>query len=235
MQTVSDDRILKARIAAITDVLSREILDDMVIGIGSGSTIEMLVKELGKFIKERSLNIIVIPSSYRSHMLAIEEGLRTATLYECSNLDLTIDSFDEADEENNVIKGGGAALTREKIIAQAARRVVYVADYVKMKNVLSMSVPLEVLPFALPHVKNAVKRLGGELRLRHGTGKFGPVFSDNGNMIADADFGELKDPPRLEVELKRIAGVVENGIFANVCHITYVGQQDGTVKRIEWK
>ncbi|MEM0090040.1 MAG: ribose-5-phosphate isomerase RpiA [Nitrososphaerota archaeon] len=235
MQTVSDDRILKARMAAITEVLSREIYDDVVIGIGSGSTIEMLLRELGKFVKERGLNIIVIPSSYRSHMLAIDEGLRTATLYEYSSLDLTIDSFDESDEENNVIKGGGAALTREKVIAQAAKRVVYVADYAKMKKVLSMPVPLEVLPFALPHVKNAIKRLNGELKPRYGTGKFGPVFSDNGNIIADVDFGELKDPPRLEVELKRIAGVVENGIFANMCHMTYIGQQDGTVKKVEWK
>ncbi|MEM2910489.1 MAG: ribose-5-phosphate isomerase RpiA [Nitrososphaerota archaeon] len=235
MQSVSDDRILKARMAAIVDVLTKEISDDMVIGIGSGSTVEMLLRELGKLVEERSLNIVTIPSSYRSHMLAIAEGLRTATLYEYDSLDLTIDSFDESDEENNVIKGGGAALTREKIIAYAAERVVYVADYAKMKKALSMPVPLEVLPFALPHVKNAVKKLGGELKPRHGTGKFGPVFSDNGNMIADVDFGELKDPPRLEVELKRIAGVVENGIFANVCHMTYVGQQDGTVKRIEWK
>lgn len=235
MQTVSDERIIRARMAAITEVLFREIRDNMVIGMGSGSTIEMLLKELGKLAKERSLDIIIIPSSYRSHMLAIEEGLMTATLYEYSNLDLTIDSFDEADEENNVIKGGGAALTREKIIAQAAERVVYVADYAKMKKVLSMPVPLEVLPFALPYVKNAVKRLNGELKPRYGTGKFGPVFSDNGNIIADADFGELKDPPRLEMELKRIAGIVENGIFANVCHVTYIGQQDGTVKKVEWK
>ncbi|MCS7135754.1 MAG: ribose 5-phosphate isomerase A [Nitrososphaerota archaeon] len=235
MQTISDDRILKARMVAIVDVISREVSNDMVIGIGSGSTIEMLLKELGKFVNERGLNIITVPSSYRSHMLAIAEGLKTASLYEYSSLDLTIDSFDESDEENNVIKGGGAALTREKIIAQAAKRVVYVADYAKMKKILSMPVPIEVLPFALPYVKNAVKRLGGELKLRHGTGKFGPIFSDNGNMIADADFGELKDPLKLEIELKRIAGVVESGIFAKVCHMTYVGQQDGTVRRIEWK
>jgi len=235
MQTVSDDKRLRARIAAITDVLSREISNDIVIGIGSGTTVEMLLREMGKFVKERNLKVIVIPSSYQSHMIAVAEGLRTASLYEYSHLDLTIDSFDESDEENNVIKGGGAALAREKIIAHAAERVVYVADYAKMKKVLSMPVPLEILPFALPHVKNAVKKLGGELKLRHGTGKCGPVFSDNGNMIADADFGELKDPPKLEVELKQIAGVVENGIFAKVCHVTYVGQQDGTVKRIEWK
>jgi len=235
MHASSEESILRARMAAILNLLSNEVSDDIVIGIGSGSTVEMLLRELGRLVKEKNLCIIVIPSSYRSHMLAIAEGLRTASLYEYSKLDLTIDSFDECDEENNAIKGGGAALTREKVIAHAAERVVYVADYSKMKRVLSMPVPLEVLPFAMPHVKNAVKRLGGELKLRYGTGKFGPVFSDNGNMIADADFGELKDPPRLEVELKRIAGVVEDGIFANVCHATYVGQQDGRVKRIEWK
>lgn len=230
-----EERIVKARMVAISDAIRSEIRDGMVVGIGSGKTIEMLIKEVGAFLRSGGLGVVFVPSSYRSQMLLLNEGLRTASLFEYPIPDLYLDSFDEADERGNFIKGGGGAMTREKILSHAAKRVVFIADYAKLKESLGMPVPIEVLPFGLPHVKKEVERLGGKLRLREGTGKFGPVFSDNGNMIADVDLGTIKDPPRLERELKCIPGVVENGIFTNVCHVVYVGMFDGSIKRMDYR
>lgn len=228
-----DERIIKARVAAASNVIEHEILDGMIVGIGSGKTIEILIELLARFVKSRGIMITCIPSSYRTQMLLLSNNMRTASLYEYPSIDLTIDSFDESDQEGNVIKGGGAALTREKIIAHAADRVVYIADYKKMKDVLSMPVPLEVIPFGLPYVNMKISKMGGRLVVREGSGKFGPVFSDNGNIIADADIGKIEDPPSMERELKMIAGVIENGIFSKTCHTIYIGMEDGSVKRMD--
>ncbi len=201
--------------------------DGMVLGIGSGSTVELFLKELGKRIKAEELEIYGVPSSYQSHLLAVEVGIRVVDLFQYPELDLCIDGADQIDSSLNCVKGGGGALTREKIVASASNKFVVIADESKLVDVLSMPIPLEILPFAYGFVAKEIEKIGGICNLRTGKGKVGPVISDNGNFIADCDFGEVRDPKELESKLRGIPGVVENGLFCGMVDRVIVGTDDG--------
>ncbi len=201
--------------------------DGMVLGIGSGSTVELFLKELGKRIKAEELEIYGVPSSYQSHLLAVEVGIRVVDLFQYPELDLCIDGADQIDSSLNCVKGGGGALTREKIVASASNKFVVIADESKLVDVLSMPIPLEILPFAYGFVAKEIEKIGGICNLRTGKGKVGPVISDNGNFIADCEFGEVRDPKELESKLRGIPGVVENGLFCGMVDRVIVGTDDG--------
>jgi len=202
--------------------------DGMILGIGSGSTVELFLKELGKRIKSEELEIYGVPSSYQSHIVAVENGIKVVDLFQFPNLDLCIDGADQIDSSLNCIKGGGGALTREKIVASASKRFVIIADESKLVEKLSMPIPVEVLPFAYGFVAKEIEKIGGSCKLRIGSGKVGPVISDNGNFIVDCDFGIVENPKELEVKLNLIPGVVENGIFCNsMVDRVIVGTEDG--------
>ncbi len=201
--------------------------DGMVLGIGSGSTVELFLRELGKRIKAEELEVYGIPSSYQSHLLAVEAGIRVVDLFQYPEPDLCIDGADQIDSSLNCVKGGGGALTREKIVASASKKFVVIADESKLVDVLSMPVPLEILPFAYGFVAREIERIGGICNLRIGSGKVGPVISDNGNFIADCDFGEVRDPKELELKLRGIPGVVESGLFCGMIDRVIVGTDDG--------
>ncbi|ADB57936.1 ribose-5-phosphate isomerase RpiA [Archaeoglobus profundus] len=200
--------------------------DGMVLGIGSGTTIAVFLEKLGERIKKEGLEVYGVPSSYQSHFLALKAGIRIVDLFEYSELDLCIDGADQIDKNLNCIKGGGGALTREKIVSQASKRFIVIAEERKFVDKLSMPVPIEVIPFAYGHVVRKLQEMGGICKLREGSGKLGPVISDNGNFIIDCNFDEIENPKELELSLNAIAGIVENGIFCNVDEVI-LGSKDG--------
>jgi ribose 5-phosphate isomerase A len=162
-------------------------------------------------------------------MLAIDAGIRLTTLSQNPELDIAIDGADQIDSELRAIKGGGAAHTREKIVSVSAKRFVVVADDSKTSTQLDKPVPVEVMPFAKELVLNKIRELGGVPKLRSAVKKDGPVITDNGNFIIDVDFGVIKDPESLALQLSAIPGVVSMEFFCNVDEL-YIGKKDGSVE-----
>ena len=187
------------------------IKDGMIVGLGSGSTAKLFIEELGKLVKE-GLDILAIPSSIDSHLLAVENGIPLTDLFQHPEVDIYIDGADQVDENLNLIKGGGGALTREKVLAHASKKFYVIVDENKLVERLSMPIPIEVLPFAYGFVKKRLEEMGFRCELREGKGKLRPVISDNGNFIADVHAGVVENPEKMERDLK-IVGIIENGIF----------------------
>lgn len=199
----------------------------MIVGLGTGSSTAYAIEELGRRVAE-GLDMLGVPTSYQSAFLAAENGITLTTLYEHSELDIAIDGADQI-ADFAAIKGGGAAHTHEKIVALSSDRFVVVADESKYADMLSYPVPLEVIPFALKFVIKQVEMLGGKAELRMGVRKDGPVISDNGNFILDANFGRIDDPETLDERLSQCCGIIEHGIFTNVDAV-YIGKKDGSVE-----
>lgn len=209
----------------------KHVENEFVVGLGSGSTAAFVIKELGRLITQNHLQIFGVPSSSQAKFLAINCGLPLTTLDENPCLDLVIDGADEVNIKLDMIKGGGGALTREKIIASSAKKVVIIADKSKLVEKLGrFKIPIEVLPFGLPKVFRGIKELGGEPLIREGKGKVGAVVTDNGNYLIDADFGLIDNPKDLNLQLKLIPGVVETGLFIGLADIVYLGKSDGIEK-----
>ncbi len=199
----------------------------MVVGLGTGSTTAFAINELGRRVAD-GLDILGVPTSYQSAFLAARNGIPLTTLDEHPEPDIDIDGADQI-ADFTAIKGGGAAHTREKIVAVSSRKFVVVVDGSKCSDVLSHPVPLEVLPFALKLAIKQVAEAGGNAELRMGVNKDGPVISDNGNFILDADFGKIIDPEYLDEKLSQCCGIVEHGIFTGVDAV-YIGKKDGSVE-----
>jgi len=214
---------------------TKHVLDGFKIGLGSGSTAAYAIKEIGRKIRMEGIQVWGVPTSHQAYMLAIEYGIPITTLDQHPQLDLTIDGADQIDGELNLIKGMGGALVREKIVASASKQVIIVADETKLAEKLGedQPVPIEVLPFALSHVTSKIRNYGGKPKLRENKGKVGPVITDNGNFILDVDFGRIKDPKKLNEQLKLISGVVETGLFTGLANIVYIGRLDGTVTKLQ--
>jgi len=215
----------------------KHIKENFVVGLGSGSTAAYAIKEIGIRIKREGLKVLGVPTSYQAFTLAVKHGIQITTLEEHSRLDLTIDGADQIDKRLNLIKGMGGALTREKIVANASKKLIIIADERKKVKFLGENdhpVPIEVIPFAAKPVMLKLKEMGGSPMLREGKGKVGPVITDNGNVIIDTKFGLIHNPAELEFKLKNIPGVVETGLFVKMADIVYLGEAS-TVKKIERK
>ena len=206
--------------------------DGSVIGLGTGSTTAYAIKAIGRRIDE-GLDVLAVVTSYQSEMLAIEAGIPLTTLAEHPELDIAIDGADQVDADLNVIKGGGAAHTREKVVAFSSEQFVVVVDDSKMKEKLDHFVPIEVLPYAKELVMRCVRELGGEPQLRLASRKDGPVITDNGNFVIDASFGVLENVEALAISLSMCPGVVEHGIFTDVTDMVLIGNTDGSVTRLD--
>jgi ribose 5-phosphate isomerase A len=211
------------------------VKDKFVIGLGSGSTAAYAIEELGNKAKREQLHILAVPTSHQASMLAIKNGIPLTTLDEHPVLDLTIDGADQIDRELNLIKGMGGALTREKIVASASKKLIIIADETKKVKTLGEKdhpVPLDVILFAARTVMLKLEKIGGRPALREGKGKVGPTITDNGNVIVDANFGLIQKPAKLESILNNIPGVVETGLFVRMADIVYLGTRS-TVEKIE--
>jgi ribose 5-phosphate isomerase A len=214
----------------------KHVKDGMVIGLGSGSTAAYAIEEIGKRMKNEKINVLGIPTSYQSFILAMKNGIPTTTLEEHPILDLSIDGADQIDRNLNLIKGMGGALTREKIIACASSYNIIIADESKKTSILGSNgqpVPVEILPLALPLVDHYVREMHGKPVLREGKGKVGPVVTDNGNVILDVDFGPIEKPAELAHKLKALSGVVETGLFIGLTNLVYVGTPSGIEKLVK--
>jgi len=209
---------------------AQRVTSGMVVGLGTGSTAAFAIAELGRRLGTGELqNIRGIPTSFQASVLAKKYGIPLVTLDDLGDdeaVDIAIDGADEVDPHKNLIKGGGAAHTREKVIDSLARQFVVVVDSSKLVDKLGSTfpVPLEVLPMAIAPVSRAVKALGGEPELRMGVKKDGPVITDQGNMVLDVKFADIPDPAGLEKTLNNLPGVLENGLFVGVAHTILVGE-----------
>lgn len=212
----------------------KHVQDDFIVGLGSGSTAAYVIQQIGEKIRLEGLRILGVPTSHQAMMLAVHCGVPLTTLNEHPQLDLAIDGADQIDRDLNLIKGGGGALTREKIVASAAKQFVIVADETKLVERLGTShtVPIEVLPFALPTVMVKLRELKGKPVLREGGGKVGPLVTDNGNFVVDVDFGPVDDVKELDLQLKLISGVIETGLFVGMADVVYLGKPDGVEKLV---
>ena len=229
---VSHDVVFEQKQKAAFEAV-KHVKDGFIVGLGSGSTAALAITALGERIKNEGLKIKGVPTSYQAFLLAAECGIPVTTLDENPVIDVTIDGADQLTPELFLIKGGGAALAREKIVASSSKQNIIIADEKKKVDFLGLNnqfVPIEVLPFALSPVNHQLFRLGGKAVLREGIRKLGPVITDNGNIVLDVVFGEIKDPAKLQLTIKMIPGVVEVGLFVGLTDIAYVGTRCGLEK-----
>jgi ribose 5-phosphate isomerase A len=184
------------------------VKDGMILGLGTGSTVRYFIEKLGAQIKEQDLDITAVPTSVASEKLARSLGIKLSNVNEHPVIDLDVDGADEVDPNFNLIKGGGGAHTREKIIASASKEFIVIVDLSKMVSRLgNFPVAVEVLPFSERYVWREIAAMGGLPRRREG------YITDSGNVILDCRFNII-DPEKLETDLKCIPGVVEDGVFA---------------------
>ncbi len=212
----------------------RLVANNTVIGLGSGRTVSLVIKELGERVRKERLNVSVVPTSVQTETLCTKSGLKFTNLVEHSELDLAIDGADQVELRTlNLIKGAGGALTREKIVACASKKFAIVVDEKKVvRQGLRGKVPVEVVPFGTGFVVRKIIQIQGRPVLRESAGKLGPVVTDNGNYIIDVNFGKIDDPNKLHKKLKSFSGVVETGLFLGLADIVYIGNRDGTVQTI---
>ncbi|MBE6503910.1 MAG: ribose-5-phosphate isomerase RpiA [Methanobrevibacter sp.] len=206
-----------------------EYVDDgMVLGLGTGSTTHYFIEKVGMRIKEEGINVLGIPTSFQSLLIAKEWNIPITTLEE-HDIDLSVDGADEVDGEFNLIKGGGAAHTKEKIVDYAAKKFIVIVDESKVVDSLGdFPVPVEVLPDASRVVIKTLEDMGASCEIRMAQRKDGPVITDNGNFVIDAKFSEIDSPSHLEIDLNSIPGVVENGIFSQMVDKVIIGTEEGT-------
>ena len=227
---------MNAKLAAAIEAV-RMIRDGQVVGLGSGSTAEIFIVELGKRVRDEGLEIIGIPTSKKSEAIGREAGIPISSLDENSTLDITVDGADEVDPNLDLIKGLGGALLREKMVARATRKEVIVIDESKLVHQLGTKAPLpvEVVQFSQRHLAKQMSGLGCVPMLRQSDSK--PYVTDNGNYILDCMFKGIDDPRQVERKLKEMPGVVETGLFLGMADTVIVGAPTGvrTMKRKEPK
>jgi len=201
----------------------------MVVGLGVGSTAIYAVRRLGALLQNGALHTIVgVPCAARVEAEALRLGIPLATLDERPELDLTIDGADEVDPHMNLIKGGGGALLREKMVAQASRREVIVVDAAKLSPALgsSFALPVESVQFGWGATARFLASLGATVSLRRAPDG-APYLTDQGNFILDCAFGPIADPEALAARLERRAGIVEHGLFLGLATDLFVASADG--------
>ena len=200
----------------------------MKVGLGTGSTVKHTVVELGRRMADEGLEIVGVPTSLATEKLAIEVGIPLVELSDIDGLDIVIDGADEYDPDFQLIKGGGAALLREKIVAQESAAMVVVADDRKKVETLgAFPLPIEITPFSFEATVRSLSRLL-DCRVNIRMAGDGPVITDNGNMIADAHCGPtIDDPINCESNVLQIAGVVQVGLFNNMCDAVVLAGKDG--------
>jgi ribose 5-phosphate isomerase A len=213
-----DLKVADVEKAAAARASLRFVHDGNIVGLGTGSTAAYAVRFLGEKVRE-GLKIQGIPTSVKTKNLAESVGIPLTTLDEFQQIDVTIDGADEFDPQLRMIKGGGGALLREKVIASASRQEVIIAHSSKQVAVLGkFPLPVEVIPFAQPLVAKRIAALGASVKLRQDA-KGNPFVSDEGHHILDCSFGQIPDPPALARQLSDMPGIVEHGLFIDLATI----------------
>lgn len=206
---------------------AKEVKDGQILGLGTGSTTHYFIEAVGKRIAEEGINVMGIPTSYQSFLLAKKANIPITTLDE-HEIDLAVDGADEIDSNFNLIKGGGAAHTLEKIVDYSAKEFIVIADESKLVDTLgAFLLPVEIIPESVNPVTKALTDMGGEVAIRMGQLKEGPVITDNGNFILDVKFEKIENPIHMEKDLNAIPGVVENGLFTEMVDKVIIGFKDG--------
>ena len=209
--------------AAVDRVQSNQI-----VGLGSGSTAAFFIQYLGERLQAGQLtNIQGVATSFQAEVLARQYGIPLASPNAVDRIDIAVDGADEVDPARNLIKGGGAAHTREKIVDCLAKEFIVVVDASKLVDRLGTTflLPVEVLPMAWQPVSRAIVALGGEPTLRMAVKKAGPIVTDQGNLVLDVKFPNgIENPAELEKTLNNIPGVLENGLFINTTNCVLVGE-----------
>ncbi len=208
-----------------------QVKSGSIVGLGTGSTTAYAIQFIGERLQSGDLKDIKgIPTSFQASVLAKQYGIPLTTLDEVDHIDVAIDGADEVDPNKNLIKGGGAAHTQEKIVDSLADQFIVVVDSSKIVDQLGSTflLPVEVLPMAMTPVMRAIEKLGGKPELRMGVKKAGPVVTDQGNLVIDVKYDAIDNPAELEKNLNNIPGVLENGLFVGVANIILVGEiKDG--------
>jgi len=206
------------------------VRDGQVIGLGTGSTARFAIEGLGRLVRE-GLSIKGVPTSIATERMAMELSIPLVDLNETSTIDLTLDGADEVDPKFNMIKGGGGALTREKLVALASTKRVILVDESKLVPKLGQTrlLPVEVLPFAWTLSARKLNQLGCTSSRREQNGI--PFVTDNDNYILDCDFGPIEDPAALEERIKLLPGVIESGLFIGIADTLVIGSEHGVEVR----
>lgn len=220
MQNLEEEKFLAAKEAV------KMIKDNQIIGLGTGSTSEYAVREIGKMVAE-GLKIKGVPTSNKTEELAKSLNIPLISLDEVDSIDLTIDGTDEFDADLNLIKGGGGALFREKMVARLTKNQIIIADSSKKVKVLgAFKVPVEVVPIAVHFAEKQIEKIGGAAKIRKKNSKI--FVTDAGNHILDADFGEISDANDISDKLNSIEGVVCHGLFINLAN-TVIMAKNGEI------
>ena len=229
----------RAKIAAARRALD-EVRDGMRVGLGTGSTASWFVKLLGEKVRQEGLRLLAVPTSLATAELARDEGIPLAELSEIDGkLDLTVDGADEFDAGLNLLKGGGGALLREKIVAAASERMFAIADDTKeVRRLGSFPLPVEIAQFSWRTTAARVEEALSDLQYgsRTGTLRFvgaEPFETDGGNYILDLAMGEIDHPEDLSKALSGVPGVFEHGLFCGLCDRVAVGSEDGSVRIVD--
>ena len=218
-------------------IAAQKIKNEQLVGLGSGSAVAAFVNELGKRIKNENLKISGIPTSMQIELIAKSNGIILESTELIPKIDIVIDGADQSvfivkflnlHKNNIMIKGGGGAHFREKIMIESAKQSIIVADSSKYVDVITWPVPLEVSEFSRPFVEEKIKSINGDPILRT-LGKGYPFFTQNGNLVIDAHFGEISEPKVLEQSLLNIPGIIANGIFSMPIDTFLRANNDGTV------
>lgn len=208
-----------------------QVKSGTVVGLGTGSTTAFAIQFIGERIASGELKDIKgIPTSFQASVLAKQHGIPLATLDDVDHIDIAIDGADEVDPQMNLIKGGGAAHTREKVVDGLAERFIVVVDSSKLSDKIGtiFALPVEVIPMAIAPVTRALEKLGGKVDMRMGVKKDGPVITDQGNMVLDVTFSGIDNPAEMEKAVNNIPGVLENGLFVGLATEVLIGEvKDG--------
>ena len=215
---------LKRRAA---DAAAEQVRSGMVLGLGSGTTVAHALQRLAELLQAGKIDHVCgIPSSNQTEMQARQLGIPLTSLDRHPILDLTIDGADEVDPDLNLIKGGGGALLREKVLAQASRRTVFIVDQSKLSPRLGSQwpLPVEIIGFAVKSIENYLTSIGASVELRQ-TSKGNPFRTDQDNVILDANFGPIENARGLATKLADRAGIVAHGLFLNMADEVIVAEE----------
>jgi ribose 5-phosphate isomerase A len=210
--------------------------DGMRVGLGTGSTAAWMVRCLGEVVREEGLMVTCVATSTRTAELARKSGLVVKPLDEVRWLDVTIDGADEFDTRLNLVKGGGGALLYEKIVATASDMMIVIADRSKEVDRLgAFPLPVEIVPFGAPTTRALIEEMLSNVEVMGRSVEMrmdgdAPFRTDEGNLILDLHLKRISNPAQLSLVLNQIPGVVENGLFLDVCDVTVIGNADGTVE-----